>query len=125
MHDASLMELSLQFWFDVCQLQEINSCRVYLQVITVSDVTDASGLCLLPSAMNGHRDSTCPSHLLWPVWQRPTTWTSWRRLLNHISTRGRLLQELGEWVASPHQQWQWYHDTSQDVVYHHAIDQWS
>jgi len=50
---------------------------------------------------------------------------AWQILLQNISTRGRLLQELGSWVNPTHQQWQWYYDASQDVVYHMVeLDQW-
>ena len=67
-----------------------------------------------------------PSSLQWPTWQRPTNWTCWRRLLQYISTRGRLLQELGDWIAPTHQEWQWYFDASQDVVYHcPSTSQWT
>jgi hypothetical protein len=124
-HDASLMEVALSYQFNHHQLREINSCRVYLQVITISDITDAAGIRILPSAFLGHRDPSRPSSLHWPAWQRPSSWTSWRRLLQHISTRGRLLQELGQWLTPSHQEWQWFHDTSQDVVYRQITpDRW-
>jgi len=32
---------------------------------------------------------------------------------------------VGPWIAPTHQRWQWYHDISQDVVYHtQSPDQW-
>lgn len=67
----------------------------------------------------------CTSRLHWPAWQRPTSWSSWRHFLHHISARGRLLQELGPWVAPSHQVWQWFYEASQDVVYLcPSTDQW-
>jgi len=119
------MEVALLYRFNRHQLWEINSCRVYLQVITISDIMDAAGIRILPSAFLGHRDPSRSSSLHWPAWQRPSGWSSWHSLLQHISTRGRLLQELGQWLAPSHQKWQWFHDTSQDVVYRQITpDRW-
>jgi len=98
--EAALMDLAVKYNFTTNQLKEINHCRVYLQVLTVStDVSDAQGLRLLPAAINGDKALIRTRRLHWPAWQRPTSWGSWRQLLHHISARGRLLQELGPWVA--------------------------
>jgi hypothetical protein len=119
------MEVADRHQFTQYELREINHCRVYLQVITVSDIIDASGMRILPTAIKGIRDAQHPSSLHWPEWHRPTSWTAWSRLLQLISTSGCLPQELGSWIAPSHQQWQWFHDTSQDVVYHmQSSDQW-
>jgi ribonuclease HI len=91
---------------------------LYLQAITVSDIVNAQGTCILQSAIEGEREPSRVSSLHWPKWQRPSSWNSWKRLLHHISTRGRLVQKLGDWVSSTHQEWQWYYEASQDAVYH-------
>jgi hypothetical protein len=124
-NDASIMELAFLHNFSPQQLREINSCRLYLQVITVSDIVNAQGTCILQSAIKGERESSRVSSLHWPNWQRPSSWNSWRRLLHHISIRGRLVQELGDWVSSTHQVWQWYYEASQDTDYHQRTSgQW-
>jgi len=123
--DDAIMDVAICFPFTSKQLQEINSCRLFLQVLTISDIADAQGIRLLKSAYLGFREDSRPSSLHWPSWQRPTTWTAWRLFLQHISNGGRLLRELGKWVQPSHQQWQWYYDASQDVVYHvQAEDSW-
>jgi hypothetical protein len=94
-NDASIMELAFLHNFSPQQLREINSCRLYLQVITVSDIVNAQGTCILQSAIKGERESSRVSSLHWPNWQRPSSWNSWRRLLHHISIRGRLVQGCG------------------------------
>jgi hypothetical protein len=54
--DDTIMDVAISFNMAVAQLQEINYCRVYLQVITISDITDAAGVRLLPSAVQGQRE---------------------------------------------------------------------
>jgi len=39
--DEAIMDLAVCLNFNIQQLREINSCRMYLQVITISDITDA------------------------------------------------------------------------------------
>ena len=41
----------------------LNLCRVYLQVLTLSDITDAGGTTLFGCIMNGKRDNTQCSKL--------------------------------------------------------------
>ncbi len=124
-YDASIMDLAVQFNLNHVQLREINACRVYLQVITLSDISDAAGIRLLPTAIQGVRDMQRHSSLHWPQWPRPANWASWHILLYLLSTRGRLLRDLGEWIDTTHQKWNWYYDASQDVVYHlSTANQW-
>jgi hypothetical protein len=117
-HDIAIMDAAVQYNFTAQQLKQINFCRMYLQVIMLSDIVDASGTRILSSVFHGTIDVTHSSKLHWPAWQCPTSWTSWKQLLTHLSTRGRLHQELGPWIAPTHQEWQWFQDSSQDVVYH-------
>jgi len=50
-HDAALMDLALTFNLTADQLKSINLCRSYLQVITVSNITTATGDRLLASGL--------------------------------------------------------------------------
>jgi len=120
-HDIAIMDAAMQYNFTAQQLKQINFCRMYLQVIMLSDIVDASGTRILSSAFHGTIDVTRSSKLHWPAWQCPNSWTSWKQLLTHLSTRGRLHQELGPWIAPTHQEWQWFQDSSQDVVYHCSL----
>ncbi len=77
-YDEAIMDLEVRLNFDSHQLREINSCRMYLQVITLSDITDAKGIRLLPTSLPGVQDIYRKSSLHWPEWQHPTSWTNWR-----------------------------------------------
>jgi hypothetical protein len=103
-----LMDLALQLTFNYSQLRQLNACRLYLQVLTVSDISTADGCYLLPSACNGNKEEHRISKLQWPNSVRPTNWSAWNRLLQHIGTGDRLSTPLGQWLVDPHQQWSWF-----------------
>jgi hypothetical protein len=99
--DIALMDLALTFNLDSYQLQCVNTCRLYLQVLLVSDITTARGDKLLLSVLYGERDIHHTSVLLWPTVPRPPEafWTSWRMFLQHF-TRGRtLMTSLEPWKS--------------------------
>jgi hypothetical protein len=66
-NDKILMDVFLQFNFHHKSLAQINLCRIYLQVLSVSDITSTDGKTLLASAIAGVRDVTCTSTLTWLI----------------------------------------------------------
>jgi hypothetical protein len=72
-------------------LKTLNQCRLYLQVITVSDITSACGAYILPEIkegkLNGRR-----STLKWPIQGHPTKtdWTIWSNHLTFLETGQQL-----------------------------------
>jgi len=124
--DQMLMDLVLQLNFDHSQLRQLNACRLYLQVLTVSDISTADGCHLLPSACNGNRDDHRISKLQWPNSVRPTNWSAWNKLLQHIGTGDRLSTPLGQWLADPHQQWSWFFNPATGSLFRKDLEssQW-
>lgn len=100
----------------------LNRCRLYLQVITLSDITDAGGRTIPTMYMNGLFSSTRLSFYNWPNQGRPpeTDWVKWRKYLRqsflHPRTN-RLRQPLGRWTRKPHQHWTWQYSPLMDCVY--------
>jgi hypothetical protein len=94
------MYVALRFNFSRKSLWQINLCRLYLQVLAISDIVSADGISLLPTTVKGERAFHLASRLYWPQQQRPpaAAWAQWNLFLSHISTRGRLHQCLGDWV---------------------------
>jgi hypothetical protein len=56
MGDRMLMDIALDLGLPPVSLRKINNCRLYLQVLTVSDISTADGRYLLPSAIEGHTE---------------------------------------------------------------------
>jgi hypothetical protein len=48
------------------QLDRLNLCRLFLQVLTISDITTDCGTKITKAAWNGDRDTTCTSCYQWP-----------------------------------------------------------
>ncbi len=121
LHDALIMDVVLQFNFSPKSLLQINLYRLYLQVLTISDIVSADGITRLPTTAKGEQAPHRVSSLYWPQQQRPpaAAWAQWNLFLSHISTRGQLHQCLGDWVAQPHQQWEWFYGKGLQYVFHY------
>jgi len=81
----------------------INNVQMYLQIMNLSKITDASGTTILPHAMEPD-PSSARSTLKWPNQSKPTTaaWKHWRRALQHLYLRAgstHLTQPLKEWLG--------------------------
>ena len=49
----------------------LSLCRIYLNVLCMSEIADAGETQLLEGMMQGRRDDSRPSTLVWPVQGRP------------------------------------------------------
>lgn len=120
--DAYLMEQFLQLKLPNNTLARLNRCRLYLQVITISDLTSADGSTILPAAKQGTLIEERPSGLRWPSQGLPTRadWRLWSNTLSQFENNGRLLHPLGEWRSPTHQKWQYFIHLPTQEVYHVA-----
>jgi len=50
-HDVFIMEAVLDLELSVLQLEQINACRMHLQITTLAEITDHTGNSLLPQAL--------------------------------------------------------------------------
>ena len=114
-HDRHLMDLVLESnLFKDKQICQINSCRMYLQVHTISDLSNARGTHMHPNMLQGNLTKTNGKSLrLETIQERPTTstaWNTWRqacRLWCNTVTM-RLHTSLGSWNhPSPQLRRQW------------------
>jgi hypothetical protein len=82
------MDKALALHFSHTQLRQINTCRLYLQVLALSDILKADGRHILTSTMKGIRDTQHSSTLLWPNSRRPQEWQAWILFLKHYVSYG-------------------------------------
>jgi hypothetical protein len=119
-HDIALMDFFITQGYKNSQLGRLNRCRIYLQVITLADITSASGSNIIPDILSGIPLIDRKSHLQWPCQQRPPQgdWTLWAQALRPLQPRSTLLQPLGQWLTSTtHQTWFWFMDPSNSLLY--------
>ncbi len=109
-HDSMLMDLAETLNLSPNQMREINLCRIYLQVLTLSNISTANGQSLKKEAQTGVWDISRPSKHYWPKSKWPKQWGTWHLFLQHVSTGTILTQPLGRWIHTPHQQWTWFLD---------------
>jgi hypothetical protein len=123
-HNIFLMEEALRLHLATHILQDINQCLIFLQVITLSDITTVDGRYLLPEAIQGLPIQDRLNNLTWPHQQHlpPRSWTHWRTFLQFFCTGNRLRTPLGAWINMPHQRWRWYYNSADSLLYHQLSD---
>ena len=110
MHDHHIMEVITQSAkFTPNEIRTLNHCRMYLQAITLSDITNAAGDALDPHMLSGNNDHISSSISTWHHFnqQRPNdeAWDLWREANKLWSTAdGKLHQPLTTWLSPPSRQ---------------------
>jgi len=94
--------------FKPAEVRTINYCRLWLDVHTISDITDEKGRFILQGYREGNRPRQFRSSKDLPCIQsKPETklaWATWRKALKLWSTNsGRLYRPLGKWRQPSHQ----------------------
>ncbi len=104
-------------WADT---QRLNRCRIYLQVLHLSNIASANGTAILQCYKDGNRCPYRNSTLAWPYQPRPpeSTWLLWRQTLQMFEIRSRLNMPLDPWIAASHQQWTLFVDPTNHHLYH-------
>jgi hypothetical protein len=117
--DKTIMALATRFTNNTNHLHAINSCRIWLQVTTLAEITEDSGSSILRTAIMGEIDtnglpklwniSTSLSH--WPHQPRPPkrSWKIWQKMLQHFTSHDSttLKQALGQWNTNWNKQRNW------------------
>lgn len=119
LHDIHLMDSILRSeQFTAPEIRQLNYCRLYLQVVTLSDITLANGnlldLTMLHGKVNNKSSQTKWHHF---TQKRPPkrAWTLWRNAnLIWSQANGVLHQPLCHWLIRPKDQrrtWSHYQDS--------------
>ena len=111
------------------ELHQLNTCRMHLQALTISDLCNASGTHLTTYAYNGRRDPSRTSCYRWPRQPRPPIhyWSTWDKYMElcyvHAGTK-RLRRPLGKWSNRSHQSWSWYIEDRTETVFRNCRTHW-
>ena len=112
--DKFLMEeLHDKYKTDKRLLAQLNRCRMTIQAITLSDITDSKGEIISPQQLEGQRPQERRSTITWPSVGpiKKKYWKEWKNCIQetfcHRGTRN-LRQKLGKWNKTNSQEWDTY-----------------
>ena len=122
--DAFLMDVAIQSGkFKPIQLRRLNYCRLYLNVLLVSDVCNANGTELDPEAYHGSQPAVTTKHKVNQSCPNSKSWKQWRRLMYILadgSKHHRLRQPLGKWLVPAdklRKKWTHLHDGTSERLF--------
>ena len=107
-YDKHLMNIFLSWHIQKKELQLLNMCRLYLQVLTLSDIVTYNG----KKGQNEYMECTHTrrSMLKWPrqPMPPPKVINSWKRAMIRLcDEENNLTNPLGCWIAPTYQVWRY------------------
>jgi hypothetical protein len=117
--------------YTATEIKQINACRLYLQVLLLSDVATPCGQYMIKTYHKGKRANR-PNQptISYPRQQRPNkkAWKLWRKAFNKLylqSDKHSLLIPLGRWNTRHHMHQQWTHYIADGKLYKSTADKHS
>jgi hypothetical protein len=109
------------------ELMTLNRCRLYLQVLFLSEICTGDGLYISGDAWTGNRLDIPLKQSSWPRQQKSSSqdWSIWQTYLKKaFLSRGlRLQAPLGNWLHCD-DRWEWYFSPSHGCLYKLELGQW-
>ena len=115
--------------FKPSELQKINRCRIHLQVMLLSEITDGYGE-KFTMAYTCHKNKSRQSPFLWPIQPRPenTIIRWWKKAIKACFLKENtqeLNQPMGRWLRfQSKEKWQWYYINQSKTIYQKHNDRW-
>ena len=124
--DSHLMDLALEIFDDPCDLTRINHCRLFLDVVTMSDIATETGDCMDSNVLVGEKPASVNKGLL--IFQADPggeAWLMWDKFMDAIASDGVPHRPLGQWLDTGQKlrrDWQWHCSVDQDLVFESHCD---
>jgi len=116
--DKTLMDIFLAEDCKGEELLRLNRCRVYLNLLFLSDMATANGRGIERVLLGPGGHGWIGSSYVWPR-EEPTKkdWSLWIEFWTNYTRRGLILPTpLGKWTGTTHRSWKWYYDRRADVL---------
>jgi hypothetical protein len=110
--DKAIMMSAMEYTNNIKNLKAINNCRIYLQVVTIAEITTLDGTEIIKAAYHGHHDPDGVSTLQndtrslakWPTQPRPPNkawraWKKWMRTITKPKSR-QLKNPFQRWIST-------------------------
>ena len=121
-HDISLMlAFQQKYSKQKKKLSQLNRCRIWLNAISLSDITDACGYRICPHAAKGEKHPHRQTIYTWRNQHKISNkhWKTWTKAVKTTFTTDgvHLHTPLGDWCTQgePSQKWLTYEDASDDL----------
>lgn len=122
-NDQFLMEEFATAGYRAQDLVQLNTCRMFLHSVTLSDIATVSGEEITLGAWEGRRSPNSGSTFAWPRVQSSlpaSYWKTWRCALRKCFLwpgSSRLIwQRLGIWISPP-TNWEWSYSVQEDHLF--------
>ena len=120
-NDSFLMPAFLEAGFHGAALKRLNLCRLYLQAVSVGELSTGCGRFIAKSVWQGNFDTTRRSRYAWPRQGKPAAseWIFWREALaKTFCGRNMVLrQPLGRWLSDGSDSWEWFYAPNEERLY--------
>jgi hypothetical protein len=101
-NDINLMEYFVARQFSSLELSRLNRCRLYLQLVSLSDMVSVDGRCIISSILEGQKLLDRRSNLTWPEQGNPSRsdWMLWASAFQPLHCNTVLLQPISMAASS-------------------------
>ena len=125
--DECIMDKVMESKISDTEKRQVNRCRVYMQVITLADITTGDGKRIRSEAWAVQKCSR--QGITWPEWGTPSTADKnvWRRVIRSIffPTKHLTLETpLGKWSSDNTEHWEWFISKDEGRLYQNKNNEW-
>jgi len=111
----------------ITELLAVQRCQQFLQVSSISDITNGDGSRISDNAINGVFDRHRPHYYQWPYQPSPppSDWTIWRRSLRRCIHDDKLIlyHTLGKWTDN--HEWSWFFSPTEERLFQRTLEGWN
>jgi hypothetical protein len=127
-NDTFLMQTFAEAGYKGAALKNLNNCRMFLQVITLSDISSGDGQYILPFAQHLRQTTLQTSNFKWPAngVLTPVVQRLWKVALARcfLKPEGNFLRRpLGAWLATA-ETGNWYYSPSAKHLFQNTNNGW-
>ena len=127
-NDKCIMDEVLQSNLFKSKIIQVNACRLYLQILYRSDISDPDGKTVSYTYHSGKSPTYPRSTFKWPRQSNPSkaAWKTWHKAMQNILNifKNGILpphHTLQQWIIPSnkrHVKYEWYHDTRSEELFH-------
>ena len=112
-------------WIQRKQTQEDNECRMFLQVMNLSEITTVDGKKITDQAWNGQIQDNRVNNYQWPGAPKQLSklhWRIWRKAIQATfvdpmkTQTHELIMRLHDWNLDITKQWTWFYSSEDDML---------